>query len=142
MSHLAKAASAPSLPEFRGYREQFGVVPEIVLAQAPLPRLVEADWLMSEVVRRQGSLTQVQKELVQLVVAAAYGCTYETALRRHTLRQLGLVDMQMTRIVFDYQEADLAPVDVALLDFALRMASHPTRVSRGRCRRPSQARLR
>ncbi len=111
------------------YHETLGFVPNLVLAQAELPRLIEADLLLSRALHRDGALTGAQKELLQFVVAVGNECVYEATLRRHTLHKLGMLEPQLDRIVLDYRRADLSESDVNLLDFALRLAGHPTWIS-------------
>ena len=106
----------------------FGFVPKIAAAQAAAPGVAEAERIVTEALATGSRLSQVQQELLQLAVAVAHENAYEAALRFHALTRLGLEPDRLRRLVLNYREADLAARDVALLDFALALARHPTRI--------------
>jgi uncharacterized peroxidase-related enzyme len=71
---------------------------------------------------KEQALSRSQKELIALVVAAAYGSTYCFTQHHQTLRSLGLPDHQLDQSVRDRHEAGLSRPDTVLLDFALKLA--------------------
>ena len=111
------------------FRRALGFVPRVITAQSLTPHLVEADRCFGAVLDSSGRLSPVQRELLRLAVAVAHENRYETALSAHVLVRSGFPCDRLNRFIFDYREADLAPVDVALLDFSLTLARHPTRIA-------------
>jgi RNA polymerase sigma-70 factor (ECF subfamily) len=129
MSYFGKAA-VESLPAFTVLRQQFGFVPRVFSSQTLLPRLIEAETaLVSSILFTDRNLNRAQRECVLLAVAAARGNSYCFSLHYQMLKALGLSERRLDRIVADYQQADLAPVNKALLRFALKFASQPSSLS-------------
>ena len=74
MSYLRDTEVSSPFPPFAAFREHFGFVPKIYLAQTLLPRLIEAETALVEAVLfQQRALSPIQKEHILLVVAAAHG---------------------------------------------------------------------
>lgn len=111
------------------FRRALGFVPSVVAAQSLTPHLVEADRCFGAVVASAGRLSPIQQELLQLAVAVSHENQYETALSAHALIRGGFRRDRLSRFIFDYREADLSPVDIALLEFSLTLARHPTRIT-------------
>jgi len=123
MSYFGEVAVDTSLPAFAVLREQFGFVPKVFSAQALLPRLIDAEGaLLSTILFKDGSLKRSQRECILLAVAATLGNAYCFSLHYQMLRLLGLSEQRLDRIVAGYEQADLAPVNKALLRFALKLA--------------------
>ena len=125
-SNAARGLEPDALEHFR---RALGFVPSVVTAQSLAPHLVEADRCFGAVLASSGRWSPVQRELLRLAVAVAHGNHYETALGAHALIRGGFRRDRLSRFIFDYREADLSPVDVALLDFSLTLARHPTRIT-------------
>src|SRR5271166_65272 len=123
MSYFGEIAAGTTLPAFAVLREQFGFVPKVFSAQTLLPRLIDAEaGLVSSILFKDGSLKRSQRECILLAVAATLGNAYCFSLHYQMLRVLGLSEQRLDRIVAGYEQADLAPVNKALLRFALKLA--------------------
>ena len=70
-----------------------------------------------------GALSRIQKEFILLTVSAENNNSYFPALHCQTLQFLGVKAEQSQRVVVDHHSANLSDSDVALLDFARRLAS-------------------
>lgn len=112
------------------FQNCLGFIPNHILAQTRLPRLIEAEFQISRAfLFRERALIRRQKELILLAVAAAYENRYTAAMHYQMLRSLGLERGQLDRILIDYRQADLSELETALLNFALRLGRHPTWVT-------------
>ena len=117
------ALSAESLTTLK---RNFGLAPRVYRAQMLRPDLVDAqvqmvDWLLFS----KGALSRVQKEFILLVVSAENNNSYFPALHCQTLQFLGVKPEHSQQVVIDHREANLSDSDVALLDFARKLASSP-----------------
>ncbi len=113
-----------TLPVFTVLQEHFGFVPKVFSAQTSLPRLIDAEArLVSSILFRDGSLKRAQRECILLAVAAARGNAYCFSLHYQMLKLLGLSEQRLDRIASDYERADLAQANKALLKFALNLAA-------------------
>ena len=123
MSYFGEVDLGSSFPPFDAAQESFGFVPKLFRAQTLLPRLIEAEArLATAVLWNERALSRSQKELMALVIAAAYGNTYCFTQHHQMLRSLGVLDHQLDQIVRDHHQAGLSTPDAALLDFALKLA--------------------
>lgn len=123
MSYLRQVELDPTFPPFAAYHEFFGFVPNLFRAQTLLPRVIEAAaGITRAVLLEERALPRTQKESVLLAVAAAYGNTYCVTRSHHALRLLGVPDRQLDQIGIDHYQAGLPASDMALLDFALKLA--------------------
>jgi RNA polymerase sigma-70 factor (ECF subfamily) len=130
MSYFGEAAAGTTPPAFTLLREQFGFVPKIFSAQSLMPRLIEAESaLLSSILFKEASLKRTQRECILLAVAAARGNAYCFSLHYQMLRLLGMSEQRLDRIVTTYEQADLAPVNKALLRFALKLARNASSFS-------------
>ena len=120
------------LDVFSLYRERIGFVPSFLRAQSILPRLVEAEAeLARSILLRPAGLTQIQKEYLTLAVDAHLRCTYAVTAHARILSGLGVPSSTVLRLIRNHREAGLAPEDVALVDFGVKLAMHPTWLERG-----------
>ena len=107
-------------------KQNFGLVPRIYRAQMMRPDLVDAQVrLLDQLLFRNGSLSRVQKEFILLAVSAENNNSYFPALHCQTLQFLGVKAEQSQQIVIDHREAKVSESDVALLDFARKLAASP-----------------
>ncbi len=121
-------AAGPFGP-FDFLRESFGFVPNIFRAQTLLPRVVEAEArLASVVLQKDVSLSSLQKECILLAVSAAHQNVYCVTAHARTLRSLGMEEDRLGRLLTDHGTARLSEADTALLDFALKLSTRPTRL--------------
>jgi RNA polymerase sigma-70 factor (ECF subfamily) len=86
--------------------------------------LVEAQvQLLERLLFKKGALSRVQKEFILLTVSAENNNSYFPALHCQTLQFLGVKVEQSHQVLVDHHAADLCDADIALLDFAGRLAS-------------------
>ncbi len=115
-----------TFPPFAFFREKFGFVPNIFRAQTLRPDFVEAEARTVEaVLLTEDVLSRVRKEFILLAVSAANLNTYCVAVHCEMLRALGVPAEDSDRIVVDHHRAGLSEADIALLDFALKLARRP-----------------
>ena len=126
-SHLVSflpEIDAPGTDSFSALKRNFGLIPKIFRAQTLRPDLVEAQVQMLDgLLFKAGALTRIQKEFILLAVSAENNNSYLPALHCQTLQFLGVKAEQSQRVVVDHHSANLSDSDVALLDFARRLAS-------------------
>jgi RNA polymerase sigma-70 factor (ECF subfamily) len=115
---------APGTDSFSALKRNFGLIPKIFRVQTLRPDLVEAQVQMLDgLLFKGGALTRIQKEFILLAVSAENNNSYFPALHCQTLQFLGVKAEQSQRVVVDHHSANLSDSDVALLDFARRLAS-------------------
>lgn len=107
-------------------KRNFGLAPKIYRAQLLRPDLVNAQVdLLNRLLFNKGALSRVQKEFILLAVSAENNNSYFAALHSQTLQFLGVKPEQSARVVVDHRDASLSAADVALLDFARKLAASP-----------------
>jgi len=115
---------APGTGSLSVLKRNFGIIPKIFRAQMLRPDLVEAQVQMLDgLLFKAGALSRIQKEFILLTVSAENNNSYFPALHCQTLQFLGVKAEQSQQIVLDHHSANLSDSDVALLDFARRLAS-------------------
>lgn len=123
MSYFSEVDLGGTFPPFTSLQEVFGFVPNLFRAQSLLPRLIEGEARIAAVVLwKERALSRIRKEFIALVVAVAYENLYCFVGHYETLRSLGVPDRQLDQIVSDHHQAGLSSPDMALLDFALKLA--------------------
>ncbi len=124
MSYFGEVDLGSSFRPFDALRESFGFLPNMFRAQTLLPRVIEAEvGLAAAVLWNEQALSRSQKELVALLVAAAYGNTYCFTQHHQVLCSLAVPDDQLDQIARDHHEAGLSIPNTVLLDFALKLAT-------------------
>jgi RNA polymerase sigma-70 factor (ECF subfamily) len=112
-----------SFGPFVVFRESYGFVPNFFRAQGIMPRLIEAQAGLEAVILKEGrALSKVQKQQIQLLIAAALHDSYWVTARRATLQSLGVSEERVERLLTDFRRADLPAPEVALLEFCLRLS--------------------
>src|SRR5271166_6073001 len=118
---------AEAFVPFAFFRESFGFIPNVFRVQISLPNVIEAE---AEAIRlvllTDDHLTRLQKERILLVVSAANRNTYFVAVHSEILGTLGISPDDADKIAVEHRRAGLAEADVALLDFALKLAAEPS----------------
>ena len=98
MSYFGEVDLGSSFWPFDALQNLFGFVPNLFRAQTLLPRVIEAEaGLAAAVLGKERALSRSQKELMALVVAAAYGNTYCFTQQHQTLRSLGVPTISSIR---------------------------------------------
>jgi RNA polymerase sigma-70 factor (ECF subfamily) len=107
-------------------KRNFGLAPRIYRALMIRPDLLDAKVrFLDQLLFTKGALSRVQKEFILLAVSAENNNSYFPALHCQTLRFLGVKPEQSQQVAIDHREANLSEPDVALLDFARKLASTP-----------------
>jgi RNA polymerase sigma-70 factor (ECF subfamily) len=105
------------------FREGFGFVPNLVLAQSALARAMAAHAKLEEAVTfRDGAISRIHKEQILLSIAADRRDNYCSALDSGLLCSLGVPEAQIDDLLNDCGQARLSAPDRALLEFCLRLS--------------------
>lgn len=126
MSFLREIDLGDGFEPFRFFRSNFGFVPALFRAQSLLPRALNVETELTNLLLVQpGALTPEQKQMLLLIIAAEKQNSYCVSLHWQTLRSLGVTEEQIEAIVKNHHLAKLGEADVALLDFGLKLSRHP-----------------
>jgi RNA polymerase sigma-70 factor (ECF subfamily) len=108
---------------FAVLREHLGFVPNVFRAQGGRPKVIEAEVkAMRLLLFAEEHLTRVEKEQILLTVSAAHNNIYFVAVHSEILASLGVARDAADRIAMEHRQAGLSEGDVALLDFAHKLA--------------------
>ncbi len=125
MSFLRAVQLDDKFGPFVAFQEALGFVPNLLHAQALLPRVIEAQAMLEGAVRlREGAIPRVQKERILLSVAADRHDAYCVAVDSKVLSSLGVSDSQVDDLLNDSQHADLSVPDLTLLQFCLKLSRY------------------
>src|SRR5215469_15329725 len=131
MSYFPFLADENDNPTLRAIKDSFGFVPNFYRAQTMRPDLVDAEaQLVSTALVKDGALTRQQKEYIFLVCSAANLSTYCVTAHCEIVRMLGIAGPEPEEIALDHTATKLPLVMKALLNFAAKLNSHPSKVSR------------
>ncbi len=132
MSYLKhKPLDEAAFPPFAEIKSLFGFVPNFYRAQTMRTDLVEAEiQLTGTILVKEGALSRTQKEYLFLVCSAANLSTYCVTAHCEIVRMLGLKGPAPEEIARDHLKTDIPMADKALLNFALKLNSEPTQVTR------------
>jgi RNA polymerase sigma-70 factor, ECF subfamily len=105
------------------FRQALGFLPNLIRAQSLLPRVIEAQAKLEDAARlRDGELSRAQKERILLTIAADRRNTYCIAMHSRVLSSLGATPGQIDDLLNDYRRADLSALDLASLQFCLKLS--------------------
>jgi uncharacterized peroxidase-related enzyme len=123
LSFLPETDNPELLASLTVFKQHFGFVPRVFKAQMGRPDLVESQAkLIETLLFGKGSLTRIQKEFILLAVSGANQNSYFPAVHSRTLQFLGVDPEKSQQIAVDHHQANLSETDVALLDFARKLA--------------------
>ncbi len=126
MSFLRELDLGDSFEPFKFFRSNFGFVPKLFLAQSLLPRALEVETELTNLLLVQpGALSPQQKQFILLIVAVAKRNDYCISLHWQTLRSLGVSEQRIEDVISDHHRAGLPAADAALLDFGLKLIRDP-----------------
>ena len=112
---------------YRSEEERWGFLPTFTQAFSHHPDAYQA-WL--RLIRvAYGSMDRRRCELATLAAARALKSTCCSVAHGMFLRDLFYDSEQVIRIAEDYRDADLEPVDVAIMSFAEKAATDPSSVT-------------
>jgi len=116
----------PDRESLKTLKRNFGLVPKVYRAQLLRPDLVDGEvQLLDRLLFAKGALSRVQKEFILLAVSAENNNTYFPALHGQTLQFLGVKPDKSQQVTIDHREANLPEPEIALLNFARKLASQP-----------------
>jgi uncharacterized peroxidase-related enzyme len=119
-----------NFPLFAEIKNQFGFIPNFFRAQTIRTDLIEAqDSLANTILVKEGALTRQQKEYVFLVCSAANLSTYCVTAHCEMVRMLGIEGPEPEQIAVDHTAANIPMPLKALLNFAKKLNSQPTKVN-------------
>jgi uncharacterized peroxidase-related enzyme len=107
----------------------FGKVPNLFLTYANHLPLLKANWNKVKAVMGEGSLSQKAKQAIAVLVSKDNGCAYCVAAHTGALRALGIADDEIKAIEADLSQANFSAKEQALITFARKANSAPTRIA-------------
>jgi RNA polymerase sigma-70 factor (ECF subfamily) len=111
-------------------RQHLGFIPNVFRAQSGRPTAIEAEvGAIRLLLLAEEHLTHIQKEQILLAVSAANHNTYFVTVHSEILAALGVPPEEADRIVLEHRHAGLNEANVALLDFALKLAGEPSAIA-------------
>lgn len=110
MGDFGEIPLAPASVALAVFRENYGFVPRLYRAQSSLPRIVEAQAALANVILYHDSvLSRIEKESIVLAEVAAHGSAYCAALQWQTLLLLGVPPERLTQLMNGGSPAKSAP---------------------------------
>ncbi len=113
-------AEGPLREIYEGDRANFGFVPDHARVFSLRPDVLAAWRAFQGSIRKHLRLRRY--ELVTLATAQALGCRYCVLAHGAVLTQNGVGVEQLRAILTDFHDAGLEPVEVAIMDFAQKIA--------------------
>jgi RNA polymerase sigma-70 factor, ECF subfamily len=130
VSFLPEEDEPTNTPALQIFKQHLGLVPRVFRAQLSRPDVVDSQAkLIETLLFAKGALTRVQKEFILLAVSGANQNIYFPAVHSQTLKFLGVEPEVSHQITLDHPQPDLSDQDIALLDFARRLAQQPHTVA-------------
>jgi uncharacterized peroxidase-related enzyme len=131
-------SSLESLPEdirarILAVQERAGFVPNVFLALAHRPAEWRAfvayhDALMEKEVGGAVTLTKAEREMIVVATSGANGCQYCVIAHGAILRVRARNALIADQVAVNYRESDATPRQVAMLDFAMKVALDSARI--------------
>lgn len=129
MGYLPEHNDPEAVETLSVLKRHYGFVPRVFREQWSRPDLVMAQAkLLEALLFKPGALTRVQKEFILLAVSSANSNSYFPAVHARTVQFLGVEPAQAAAVTADHRQASLTETDVALLDFARKLARHGNRL--------------
>jgi len=117
-------------PLFADVKRAFGFVPNFYRAQTERPDLIEAQaQLVNELLIKESGLARQLKEYIFLVCSAANLSTYCVTAHCEIVRILGIQGPEPEQIAIDHTSTNLPLSVKALLNFAAKLNSTPTKIA-------------
>ena len=119
-----------SYQPFKDIKSEFGFIPNFFRAQTMRPDLIESQIRFVEsILVKEGALSRKEKEYVFLVCSAANLSTYCVTAHCEMVRMLGIEGPEPEQIALDHTTVKLPVPLKALLNFATKLNSQPTKLS-------------
>ena len=106
-------------------QEKAGVVPNVFLALAHRPDEFRAFFAFHDaLMEREGGLTKAEREMIVVATSGANDCLYCIVAHGAILRIYAKNPLLADQVAVDYRHADITPRQKAMLDFAMKVATH------------------
>lgn len=105
-------------------RRSFGLVPNLFLAYAKHPALLEANWNKVKAVLLNGVVSRQTKEIIALLVSLDNGCTYCVTAHTVALKSLGVKEQVIVDLLLGLYPLELTAPAVELVKFARKVNQH------------------
>jgi uncharacterized peroxidase-related enzyme len=116
----------PERKLFAKATQVIGFVPNVFRTYAWRPERLRA-WFthFKSVMEGTPGLSAREREMISVAVSMANGCLYCLVAHGAALRQQSDDKVEADRITFDYRRADLTSRERAILDYAVKVTTHP-----------------
>ena len=106
-------------------QEKAGFVPNVFLALAHRPAEFRAFFAFHDALMdKEGGLTKAEREMIVVATSAANGCLYCVVAHGALLRIYAKNPLLADQVAVDPRHADITPRQKAMLDFAMKVATH------------------
>ncbi|MDQ3025141.1 MAG: peroxidase-related enzyme [Pseudomonadota bacterium] len=113
-------------------QEKAGFVPNVFLVLAHRPDEFRAFFAYHDaLMEKAGGLTKAEREMIVVATSAANQCLYCVVAHGAILRVRAKNALIADQVATDYRKADITPRQVAMLDFAMKVALEPHLVGEG-----------
>ena len=113
-------------------QEKAGFVPNVFLAMAHRPDELRAFFAYHDVLmEKEGGLTKAEREMIVVATSAANGCLYCVMAHGAVLRIRAKNPLLADQVAVNHRKADITPRQMAMLDFALKVALESAAVTDG-----------
>lgn len=131
MSYLREAPlDETNFPPFAQIKSAYGFIPNLFKAQTLRPDIIQANLALGNLILRQpGALSRKDKEYIFLVCSAANLSTYCVTAHCEIIKMLKLEGPEPEEIAVDFPSTNLPLVTKALLHFARKLTTEPTKVT-------------
>ena len=121
--------SPVAYPPFARFLKGHGFIPNLYRAQTLRPDIVEDEATsLARILTAGTALSRAQTEAIFVVSSSLILNTYCVAAHCNILRRYGLTPEEADQIAFDHRQSSLPDHDKILLDFIVKLASHPYEV--------------
>jgi uncharacterized peroxidase-related enzyme len=131
MSYFPHVADETDLTSLRQIKDAYGFIPNFFRAQTIRPDLLDATvQFVDAVLVKESALGREQKEYIFLVCSAANLSTYCVTAHCEIVRMLGIQGPEPEQIALNHTAANIPIPLKALLNFAAKLNTRPTKVTR------------
>ena len=111
-------------------QEKTGFIPNVFLALAHRPAEFRAFFAYHDaLMEKQGGLSKAEREMIVVATSAANDCHYCVIAHGAILRIRAKNPLIADQVAINYRKADLSARERAMLDFAMKVALEPGRIS-------------
>ena len=115
-------------------QEKAGFVPNVFLALAHRPDEFRAFFSYHDaLMEKQGGLTKAEREMIVVATSAANSCLYCVVAHGAILRVRAKDPLVADQVATNYRKADITPRQVAMHDFAMKVAQEGEKLAEPDC---------